>query len=274
MSKYTYLRKGKKQLNKKRNVLITGASSGIGYELAKIFANNGYNLILVARNKERLEQLRSELHQVKVTILAKDLSSPHAAQELYSQVQALQLPVDILINNAGYGMQGKFHQLDLEKQLNMVHLNIVALMELTHYFVQEMVSRKYGRIMNIGSIASFISTPSMSTYAATKAFVLSFSESLNSELKGKGDLCVTALCPGPTTTNFAQTANIAGDLETAFKRLSLPASFVAQAGYEAMMKKKAVVIPGKRFSLSVTSTRFLSRNMIQRLLSRSNEKEV
>ncbi|MGO4890347.1 SDR family NAD(P)-dependent oxidoreductase [Anaerobacillus sp. MEB173] len=257
-------------MNGKNTVLITGASSGIGYELAKIYAANGQHLILVARNKSRLEEIKEELHtpENSIDIVAIDLSAPHSPKELYEEVKQRQLYVNILINNAGYGMTGNFVDMDITQQLNMIQLNIVSLTHLTHLFLQDMVKNKHGKILNVGSVASFISTPSMSVYAATKAFVLSFSESLGSELQGKGNFVVTALCPGPTKTNFAKVANV-GKLEKYFNQYGTSAARVAEAGYRALENGQPVVIPGKRFSAAIRLTRFLPRRLLQNLLARN-----
>ncbi len=252
---------------KNRNVLITGASSGIGYEFAKIFAKKENNLILVARNRTRLEEIRAELmaKDITITIIEKDLSLPNAAMDVYNEVKSQNQRVDVLINSAGFGLQGNFDELNLQQQHNMMHVNMVSLTELTHLFVQDMIGQKFGRILNIGSIASFISMPSMSVYAATKAYVLSFSESLSNELKRYGDISVTALCPGPTKTNFVKAANMVS-MEEMYNRFGMSASIVAQAGYEALIKGRPIEIPGKRFSLSIMATRFLPRKLVQKLM--------
>ncbi|MDT8862887.1 SDR family oxidoreductase [Alkalihalobacillus sp. MEB130] len=249
-------------------VLITGASSGIGYEFAKLYAKNEHNLILVARNEERLAEIREELSNVEVNIIAMDLARPAAPKELFEEVKKRQLRVNVLINNAGYGMTGNFANLEIEKQLQMIQLNVTSLTYLTHLFLQDMQEDRYGRILNVGSVASFVSTPSMSVYAATKAFVLSFSESLGSELKHQGDFVVTALCPGPTKTNFAKVANV-GKLEKIFDQYGIEVSRVAAAGYNGLEKRKSVVVPGKRFSTLVRISQLLPRRQLQHLLSRN-----
>lgn len=257
-----------------RNVLITGASSGIGYELAKIFARERHNLILVARNRTKLEDIKTELtsYGVGIEVVEKDLIRPNAAQELYDHLCQKNIRVDILINNAGFGLRGDFNSLDTKTQLDMIQLNIVALTHLTHLFVQDMVKQGYGRIMNVGSIASFVSVPSMSVYAATKAYVLAFSEALNTELKDKGDIKVTALCPGPTYTNFAKAAKM-GDQEELFNKMSLSASFVAEAGYEALKKGKPIEIPATSYAIgTIGFTRLLPRRLLQALLSYLNKR--
>ncbi|GAE34837.1 SDR family NAD(P)-dependent oxidoreductase [Halalkalibacter akibai] len=256
----------------KQTVLLTGASSGIGYEMAKIFAANHYHLILIARNKLKLEEIKQELNnpQIEITVIVKDLSVPGAANEVYKEIKQLNKHVDILVNNAGYGMTGPFFELDLNKQMNMIQLNIIALTELTHLFVQDMIKNNFGRIINVGSVASFVATPTMSVYAATKAFVLSFSESLHSELKQKGDIAVTALCPGPTKTNFATVANV-GHLEEIFNVHGTTAQEVALSGYNAMKKELPVVVPGWKFRSMVGLTRLLPRQLLQKILSKTNK---
>lgn len=253
-------------------VLITGASSGIGYEFARIFAKKKNNLILVARNKKRLEGIRAELlaNDITIHMIEKDLSLPQAALEVYKEVKSLNLRVDILINSAGSGLQGNFDELDLHQQRLMMQLNMVSLTELTHLFVKEMIGRKFGRILNIGSIASFVSMPSMSVYAATKSYVLSFSESMSNELKQYGDITVTALCPGLTKTNFVKAANM-GSMEEMYNRFGMSPSRVAMEGYDALVKGRPIMIPGKRYRLSIMATRFLPRKFVQRLIMYANK---
>lgn len=253
---------------RKYSALITGASSGIGYEFAKILAKEKIDLILVARNRQRLEEIRDELssYHVCITLIDKDLSQPNSAEDVYHEVKKQGKHVDILINGAGVGRLGRFIELDLQQQLQMMQLNMTTLTQLTHLFLQDMVKRNFGRIINVASIASFVSTPLLSVYAATKAYVLSFSESLNTELKGKGDFMVTALCPGPTKTNFARAAQM-GDIEDIYHRFSISPSVVAEAGYQALGKKKSIVMPEKKLSISIFATRFLPRKWIQDTLS-------
>nr|WP_183604417.1 SDR family oxidoreductase [Paenibacillus phyllosphaerae] len=246
-------------------VLITGASSGIGYELAKLFAQDHYRLILVARNRQRLEQIREELlHWTQdIAVIEKDLSRAGAAEEVYREVRAQEREVQVLVNNAGFGLTGHFAELPIASQLQMIQLNIAALTELTHLFAQDMIAGRYGRILNVGSVASFVATPSMSVYAATKAYVLSFSESLGSELRRRGDITVTALCPGPTKTNFAKAAQM-GELETWFNKVSMSPEAVARAGYNGLKARKAVVIPGGSNGLMTFGLRFIPRRWVQR----------
>lgn len=251
------------------NVLITGASSGIGYELLKIFAKKNNNLILVARNRGRLEAIRSELsgQDITVTIIEKDLTQPGAAAAVYEEVVKRNIRVHVLVNNAGIGLYGNFHQLPLQQQMRTIQLNIAALTELTHLFVRDMIVTKFGRILNIGSISSFISTPLMSVYAATKAYVLSFSESLNSELRSKGDISVTALCPGFTKTNFIKEANM-GHLEDFVYRIAMSSSVVAQEGYKAVKKGKTIKVAGGLNSFMLILIRLLPRVWLQKLATK------
>ncbi|MBP3952502.1 SDR family NAD(P)-dependent oxidoreductase [Bacillus suaedae] len=253
-----------------QTVLLTGASSGIGYELAKIFAENRYDLILVARSQEKLEQIKVELSKpgIEIITIVKDLSISETPFEVYEELKERGTKVDILINNAGYGMSGQFVDLALDDQLNMMQLNMISLTTLTHLFVQDMVKNKFGRIMNVGSVASFFSVPNMSVYGASKAFVLSFSESLNTELKHKGDIKVTALCPGPTKTNFAEVAKVKSVEQ--FNRSGMTAKDVALSGYKAMLKGEPVVVPGFTFKVAARSMQLLPRKWLQSLIGRVN----
>ena len=178
--------------------LITGASGGIGAELARLFAAAGFDLVLVARRKEKLDELKNELesaHKIKVSVFECDLSKDGAAQKVFAFTQEQNISVDVLVNNAGFGDWGLFAECNLEKQNQMIHLNILSLTELTRLFVPQMTERKSGRILNVASIASFMPGPKMSVYYASKAFVRSFTEALSVELKKTG-VTVTALCPG------------------------------------------------------------------------------
>lgn len=230
--------------------LITGASQGIGYELAKIAADDGYYLILVGRTKERLVVVTKELEtrHVKIIVCIKDLVDPNAAKEIYQSLKERDITINMLINNAGFGVFGKFLDTDLKENLDMVQVNLVALTELTHLIAKDMVSHKKGAILNVASTAAFLPIPYMSIYAATKAYVLSFTEALASELEGTG-VSVTALCPGPTKTGFHKRAKV--EHVQTFKKM-MDAKTVAKIGYEAMKKGKTVAIPGvqnKTFSL-------------------------
>jgi len=189
--------------------VITGASAGIGLELARLFAKQGYDLIIVARSVDKLNSVAAELssHGGSVHCLAQDLAQPGSAEALYEQVKAMGRPVDVLVNNAGVGAVGFFTKLSVESQMNMLHLNVVSLTHLSRLFAEDMVTRGSGRILNVASTAAFQPGPRMAVYFASKAYVLSLSEALANELQAFG-VTVTALCPGPTSTEFVRTAGI------------------------------------------------------------------
>ena len=242
--------------------LITGASSGIGYELAKLFAKDHHNLVLVARNGPRLEQVANELQRqfgITVRMVALDLTAPTAPQSLFDELRRDGVKVDILVNNAGYGKFGEFAEVALEESAGQIQLNITALTSLTRLFVGPMLKRGSGKIMNVASTAGFQPGPLMAVYYATKAYVISFSEALANELAGKG-ITVTCLCPGATETAFAGRAG--NDQSRLFKRLRpMDAKTVARAGYQGLLKGKTMVIPGVRNWLVAESVRFSPRKM-------------
>lgn len=251
--------------------LITGASSGIGRELAIVAAENGRNLVLVARREEKLEELGRELgseHGVRSEIVASDLSAPEAPVELYEEVSRRGLRVDRLVNNAGFGSLGAFRNTPIEKQLEMLRLNVLALTHLTHLFLQPMVERGSGRILNLASTAAFQPGPLMAVYYASKAYVLSFTEAIAEELKGTG-VTATALCPGPTKTEFQQTA----DMESSrLLRLGLTgARPVAELGYRAMERGRVVAVPGLMNRLGAFAVRLSPRAVIRPLVKSINE---
>lgn len=252
---------------KNRTVLLTGASEGIGYELAKIFAAKGNKLILVARNRQKLLEVQKQLsRQTEVMIIEQDLSHIDGAQKLYQEIKAANLQIDVLVNNAGAGLQGHFYHLPEQEQLRMIQLNITTLTQLTHLCVQDMVHNRYGRILNIGSISSFIATPSMAVYGASKAYVLSFSEALNTELRNKGDFAVTAICPGPTKTNFATN----GDMKQLGELVNLVGvrpEKVAIIAYNSLLKKKTYHVPGKRYEFLLLAAKFVPKNIVQYIIA-------
>jgi short-subunit dehydrogenase len=220
--------------------LITGASAGIGSELAKLFAGDKFNLVLVARNEARLNQLAAELRSqngIEAKVVAKDLSSATAPQEIFDAVR--DTPVSILVNNAGSGWHGAFAETELQRALDIMHLNMDALVRLTHLFVQPMLARCAGKILNVASTAAFQPGPLISIYYASKAFVYSFSYALAEELKETG-VTVTTLCPGTTQTEFFERGNF-GPVRASF---TMDARTVAEAGYRGLMRGKRVVIPG------------------------------
>jgi short-subunit dehydrogenase len=219
----------------KQVALITGASSGIGLEMAKIHAARGGDLILVARRQEELEKLKSELesqYKIEVLVIAKDLSVTNAAEWLYADIKNRNIAVDFLINNAGYGGHGKFIERDWIKDKAMINVNVVALVTLTRLFLDDMLARNSGKILNVSSVGGFLPGPLQAVYYATKGFVLSFSQAIANELKGT-DVTITVLCPGATKTEFAQTANM--EDVPGFHLFEAKADDVARFGYEAML---------------------------------------
>ncbi len=227
----------------KKVALITGASSGIGKEIARIHAEKGGDMILVARSKDKLEALKTELenkHSTQVKVIIKDLSQPNAPKEVYNEVRANGIELDYLINNAGFGGRGKFHERQWEQDLTMIHLNIVALTALTRFFLPEFVKRNQGRILNVSSTASFMPGPLQAVYFATKAYVTFFSNAIAEELHDT-PITVTALMPGATETEFAKTSGM--DKTNLFEK-TVSARSVAEAGYDGMLKGKLDVVSG------------------------------
>ncbi len=223
--------------------LITGASSGIGAELARIHASHGGDLIITARRQKELEQLKADLesrHGCKVHVVVKDLAEPDAPQAIYNELGSQGMRIDYLMNNAGFGYYGLFYQQDWMRNEAMIQVNILALMALTRLFLPEMVARRNGRILNVASMAGFLPGPLQAVYYATKAFVLSFSEAIANELAGTG-VTVTALCPGPVETEFARQAGTQ-DVQ-GFARMA-SARGVARAGYNAMLRGRTLIVPG------------------------------
>jgi uncharacterized protein len=255
-----------------RTALITGASGGIGYELAKLFAKDHHNLILVARSGSKLTQFADEM-QRQFGIVAKpitaDLSGAGAAQALFDRVQQENLSVDFLVNNAGYGVHGEFAHIPLEESLGQIQLNISALTALTRVFLNPMIQRRSGRILNVASTAAFQAGPLMAVYYASKAYVLSFSEALANELKPSG-VTVTCLCPGPTETGFQERAAMGNSRLVKFGMMS--GKSVALEGYRAMLAGKPLVIAGFRNWLVAESVRFAPRKMVTAVSRKLAEK--
>ena len=224
----------------KQTALITGASNGIGLELARIHAKRGGDLVLVARSQDKLNQLADELraqhHDIQITVIAQDLAMPHAAQSVFAQTEQLGIQVDILINNAGIGGHGRFFERELAKEQQMIQLNITTLTELTHLYLQGMVARRSGKILNVSSTASFMPGPLQAVYYATKAYVTSFSQAVAEEVREFG-ISVTALCPGAVDTGFME----AGDLQgVKVLENAKSAQSVAKCGYQAMLDGELV----------------------------------
>src|ERR1700690_2690101 len=246
----------------RKTALITGASFGIGLELARIFAREGYNLVLVARNGDRLRQLASELekaHGARSLILATDLTEPGAAAYVLDQTTRAGLQLDVLVNNAGFGQYGMFAENDLEECLRQIQLNVTTLTHLTRLYLPEMIERKGGRILNVASTAAFQAGPLMAVYYATKAYVLHFSEAIANELQDSG-ITVTCLCPGPTATEFLRRAKMEGIRLARYG--AMDASTVAEDGYRALLAGKPVVISGLKNWLVAQSVRFAPRRMV------------
>jgi short-subunit dehydrogenase len=250
----------------KGTALITGASSGIGAELAKLCAAGGYDVVLVARQRAALEDLAftlSQAHGIAARALIADLADPAAVRTIFDSVGA----VDILINNAGFGLRGLYAETDWEAEARMIQVNITALAHLTKLYLPGMIARRSGRILNVASTAAFVPGPFMAMYYATKAFVVSFSLAIANELKGTR-VTLTVLCPGPTRTNFFETAKIGHTNLT--RGASMSASAVAREGYAAMMAGKPEVIAGARNRWMIWGARFAPRQMLVGIARRLN----
>jgi short-subunit dehydrogenase len=246
--------------------LITGASSGIGLELARIYAREGFELALVARRGEALERLAQELrekHGSQVHLFALDLAQAGSAAALLEALRARELAVDTLVNNAGFGYCGPFIDMPAETLAAMLQLNVVTLSELAHACGREMAARQGGTILNVASLAAFQPGPLMAVYYASKAFVLSLSEGLSVELAPHG-VKVTALCPGPTATDFAARAKLQGTRLTQGILPVMSAREVAEAGFQGAKAGKSVVIPGLTYQLSAWASRVLPRGLLAR----------
>lgn len=240
-----------KNLNNKY-VLITGATSGIGYELTKLFAADGYHLILVSRNEQELNNKASEFRQngVEVITIAQDLFDPQNAIAVYNAIKARGIPVEILVNNAGQGIYGLFNETEIDRELNIINLNISSLVVLTKLFLKEMISRNSGKILNLASVASKSPGPWQSVYHGTKAFVLSFTEAIREELKDTG-VSVTALMPGVTDTDFFNKADMLDSKAVQDKSAMANPADVAKDGYNALMAGKDKVISGLKNKVQV-----------------------
>jgi short-subunit dehydrogenase len=263
---------------RRRTALITGASSGIGFEFTKLFARDGFDLVLVARDQSRLAKIAYEWSRsfdVTVTVIPKDLSQSTAAQEVYREVQNEGIEVDVLVNNAGFNVYGPFAASDSQRELEMAQVNMIVLTQLTKLFLPAMLQRNSGKILNVASTAAFTPGPYSAVYCASKAYVLSFSEALAEELRGTG-ISVTTLCPGPTRTQFAERADMT---ETKiFQGRLASAREVAEAGYNALMQERTTLVVGLTNKLLVFSLRFSPRTLVARvaknLLSRAQNPQA
>lgn len=255
-----------------QTALITGASSGIGYEFAQLFAQKGHNVILVARGEAKLNQLAQELTQkykITATVLPKDLSQANAPAEIFAELEKQKRTVDILVNNAGFASYGLFHEQDTAKELEMIQVNVMALTHLTRLFLPGMVARRNGKVLNVASTAAFQPGPLMAVYYATKAFVLSFSEAIGNELEKTG-VTVTALCPGPTESGFQ--ARAAMQDSKLVQGGMMTSAEVVQQGYDGLMNGTAVVIPGLNNKMGAIMTRFVPRQAAVRIVRRMQER--
>jgi uncharacterized protein len=252
-------------------VLVTGASSGIGLELVKCFAADGCRMVLLARNTAALETLAGELrqaHQVEVLVMTADLSLPQTPALVFQEMQGRGVAVDVLVNNAGFGANGTFAGLPLQRQLEMIQVNVAALTALTGLFLPGMIKRRRGGVLNVGSVAGFLPGPGMAIYFATKAFVLSFSEALAEEVAGTG-VTVTALCPGPTESNFGNVAR--GLTSHRVKTVKMTAQTVANYGYGAFRQGKLVAISGWRNRFLVFLIRITPRGLVRKMAKLFNQ---
>ena len=247
----------------KQTALITGASSGIGKEFARIHAERGGDLIIIARSKDKLDALKAELenkHNIKVFVIAKDLSQPEAPEEIYNEVKKSGIEIDYLINNAGFGGLGKFHEREWEKDRAMINLNITALTALTRFFLPDFTKRNSGKILNVSSTASFMPGPLQAVYYATKAYVSFFSNAIAEELSDT-EITVTALLPGATATGFGSTSGM--DKTAMFAKTASPKK-VAEDGYKGMLKGKLDVVSGLSVSqkIMIAFIPFLPKKML------------
>jgi uncharacterized protein len=252
--------------------LITGSSSGIGLHLAREFARHGHPLVLVAPVESELRSIAAEItaqHGIRARVLAKDLEQPAAAQEIFDELQREGIVVEILVNNAGHGFLGKWWEMPIEQELSMLRLNVEAVLRLTKLFIQPMVRRGRGRILNTASIAGFEPGPLLATYHATKAFVLSWSEALAVELEDTA-ITVTALCPGATDTDFFPKAGMMATRAFQGQNVMAPQD-VAQAGYEGLMNDELFVVPGGLNKALVAARRILSEGAQARWNERLHE---
>ena len=237
--------------------LITGASSGIGADIARILSDKGYDLILVARNKKKMDQLAKEL-KTNIEIISMDISSTYNCTELYNLVKKKN--IDILINNAGFGLFGEFTNTKLDKELDMIELNIKTVHTLTKLFLKDFVKNDKGYILNVASSAAFMPGPLMATYYSTKAYVLHLTESINEELRRKKkNVYIGALCPGPVSTNFNKVAGVSFNLD------SLESYDVAKYAVKEMFKKKVIIIPGFKIKIGVFILRLLPRSLVRKI---------
>jgi short-subunit dehydrogenase len=244
----------------KKVALVTGASAGLGVEFARQLAKRGHRLVLAARRKEQLEELAKELGNARPVAI--DLSKANAAAKLLGDLDANGETVDLLVNNAGFGLIGRFAELDAKRLRQMIDLNVGTLNDLCRAVAPAMIERKSGAILNVASTAAFQPGPKMAVYFATKAFVLSLSEALHEELKPHG-IKVSCLCPGPTRTEFGEVAGFGGN--GLFDRVAMDAAAVVRTGLAGLDKNRAVVVPGLVNKLTANSGRFAPRSVVRKI---------
>jgi len=244
----------------KKVALVTGASAGLGVEFARQLSKRGHRLVLAARRKERLEELAKELGEARAVAI--DLSKTNAATKLMADLAANDEEVELLVNNAGFGLMGRFATADAKRLRQMIDLNVGTLADLCRAVAPGMIERKSGGIVNVASTAAFQPGPNMAVYFATKAFVLSFTEAMHEELKPHG-IHVTCLCPGPTRTEFGDVAGFGGN--GMFDRVAMESPDVVTAGLEGLDKNRAVVVPGLLNKISANSGRFAPRSVVRKI---------
>jgi len=261
--------------NKDSYALVTGASSGMGYDYAKLFAKDGKNIVVLARSRDKLEELKADLekqHGTKVMVLAKDLSDPKAPQEVFSELERAGINVDVLVNNAGFDVYGKFHDTDWRKESEMLQVNIIALTQLTKLFLKKMLEKKSGKIMNISSMVGFVPAPWSSVYGGTKHYVLGFSNAIAHELKGTG-VSVTCFCPGNTKTLFWERGGARDAKGNRRGTLAMDAASAARFGYRALKKGRTTAVAGPVYSLMMFGIRFMPRRLACYVMDSSMQPE-
>jgi len=250
-------------------VLITGASQGIGLEFAKLFAADGHHLVLLARDEPRLKAIAAELeqaHGVKVLVLPKDLAKPNAAVEVFEELRREQVQVSILVNNAGFGAQGRFARLEWQRHADLLQVNVTALLQLTQLFLQPMLARQQGKILNVASTAAFVPGPYQAMYYASKSFVHSFSQALAKELQGTG-VTLTTVYPGLTRSQFHARAGIVRPQ----KLIMMDAATVAKLGYQGLLAGKRTVVAGLRNKLLIGALKFAPVRLATKAAAKANQ---
>ena len=264
--------RSKRNGNQSKTALVTGASGGIGLEIAKVLAGKGFDLVLVARNRDALEAAAGQIegkNTVSVHVFVADLRRRESPEAILDYLRGESISIDVLVNNAGFGLGGEFAETDVTRELEMIQVNIAALTHLTKLFLPAMIKRRSGRILNVASTAAFQPGPLMAVYYATKAYVLSFSEALAEELRNAG-VTVTALCPGPTRTEFAEVARVGNSrLFSAFGMAD--AADVARFGVSAMLHGRRVAIPGFRNKIVAQANRFAPRALTAKVARMAQE---